>query len=72
MGVLISIIVIFWSFIGHTGSSYSAEKLIVQQLTLRDQYGLLHRPVITDPNELETPPSLRTKKAFHIGFATNV
>jgi hypothetical protein len=54
MDVLIIIIVILRSFIGHIGSSYSAEKLIEQRLTLRDQYGLLPRPVITDPNGLET------------------
>jgi hypothetical protein len=59
MGVSLAIIVILWPFIGYIGSSYSAEKLIEQQLTLRDQYGLSPRPVIIDPNELETTPSLR-------------
>jgi len=69
----VALIVILWPFIAYMGSSYSADKLIEQRLTLRDQNSFSPRPVITDPNELETPSSLRsTKNAFHIGFATNV
>lgn len=62
MGISLALIVMLWSFIGYVGSSYSADKLIEQQVTLRDQYGLPPRPVITEPNELETPPSLRSVK----------
>lgn len=62
MGSSLAVIVVLWSSIGYIGSSYSADKLIEQQVALRDQYDLPPRPVITDPNELETPPSLRSIK----------
>ncbi|MPZ07533.1 MAG: hypothetical protein GEU26_14150 [Nitrososphaeraceae archaeon] len=62
IGSSLAVIVVLWSFIGYIGPSYSADRLIEQQVALRDQYDLPSRPVITDPNELETPPPLRSIK----------
>jgi hypothetical protein len=59
MGVSIAIIIIFWISIGHIGSSYSSDAMIKQQVSLRHQYDLSPKPVITDPKMLEIPPSLR-------------
>jgi hypothetical protein len=59
MGISLAIIILLWIFVGHIGSSYSPRILINQQRSLRRQYGLSPRPVITDPKLLETPPSLR-------------
>jgi hypothetical protein len=59
MGLSLAIVILLWVWIGHIGPSYSADTLLVQQKTLREQYHLPYQPVVTDPKLLLTPPSLR-------------
>ena len=59
MGISLVIVVILWAWFGHIGPTYSANTLTQQQASLRQVYGLPHKPVISDPKILQTPPSLR-------------
>jgi plastocyanin len=59
MGISLATVIILWAWIGYIGPTYSREVLITQQKILRQHYHLPHRPVITDPTLLLTPPSLR-------------
>jgi hypothetical protein len=45
-----------WAWIGHVGPSFSDQTLAKQQQTLREQYHLPYKPIITDPKILQTPP----------------
>jgi hypothetical protein len=62
MGISLAAVVFLWLWFGHIGPTYSSDTLIHQQKTLREHYGLPPQPVITDPNALLTPPSLRDVK----------
>jgi hypothetical protein len=59
MGLSLAAVILLWVWFGHIGPSFSSETLAQQQKTLREQYGLPYKPVITDPAILQTPPSLR-------------
>jgi hypothetical protein len=59
MGISLALVVVLWLTIGHIGPSYSSDLLIKQQVKSRDQFGLPHKPVVSDPKILLTPPSLR-------------
>jgi hypothetical protein len=59
MGLSLAAITISYLWIGHIGSTYSAQTLQRQQRVLRKQYGLAPEPIITNPNILQIPPSLR-------------
>jgi hypothetical protein len=59
MGLSLAAITIVYLWIGHIGPTNSAQTLERQQRALRKQYGLAPEPVITNPNILQIPPSLR-------------
>ena len=59
MGLSLGAITISYLWIGHIGSTYSAQTLQRQQRVRRKQYGLAPEPIITNPNILQIPPSLR-------------
>jgi hypothetical protein len=59
MGLSLAGVILLWIWFGHVGPSFSSETLAQQQKTLREQYGLPYKPIITDPTLLQTPPSLR-------------
>src|SRR5919198_2970449 len=59
MGLSLAAVILLYIWIGHIGSTFSADTLQRQQQALRRQYGLPYRPIITDPNMLQTPPSER-------------
>ena len=59
MGLSLAAVILLYIWIGHIGSTYSADTLQRQQQILRRQYGLPYRPIITDPKMLQTPPSER-------------
>jgi flagellar basal body-associated protein FliL len=59
MGLSLAAVILIWVWFGHIGPSFSSETLAQQQRTLRQQYGLPYKPIITDPTVLQTPPSLR-------------
>ena len=52
MGMSLAIVVILWLSFGRLGSSCSSNIQIKQQETLRPQYGLPTKPVITNPKIL--------------------
>ena len=59
MGLSLAAVILLWIWFGHVGPSFSSKTLAQQQKTLRQQYGLPYKPIITDPTLLQTPPSLR-------------
>jgi hypothetical protein len=59
MGLSLAAVILLWVWFGHIGPSFSDKTLAQQQKTLRQQYGLTYKPIITDPAILQTPPSLR-------------
>ena len=59
MALSIVAIAIMYLVIGHIGSTYSANVMSQQQRRLRQHYGLPTQPIITNPNILQIPPSLR-------------
>jgi hypothetical protein len=59
MGLSLAVVIVLWVWFGHIGPSFSADTLVEQQKTLRYTYHLPPQPVITDPKQLLTPPSLR-------------
>jgi hypothetical protein len=60
MGLSLAAVILLWVWFGHIGPSFSSETLAQQQKTLRQQFGLPYKPIITDPATLQTPPSLRS------------
>ncbi|HEY7082821.1 MAG TPA: hypothetical protein VH500_24270 [Nitrososphaeraceae archaeon] len=65
MGISLALVILLWVWIGYIGPSFSADTLVVQQKTLRDQYHLPYQPVVTDPKVQLTPPSLRALASNH-------
>ena len=59
MGLSLAAVILLYVWIGHIGSTFSADTFQRQQQALRRQYGLANKPVITHPRMLETPPSER-------------
>jgi hypothetical protein len=59
MGLSLAAVILLWIWFGHVGPSFSSDTLAEQQRTLREQYGLPHEQIITNPKVLLTPPSLR-------------
>jgi hypothetical protein len=59
MGVSLAIVIVLYVLFGHLGPSFSDDVLTQQQAELRQQYGLPQEEIITDPQVLLTPPSLR-------------
>jgi hypothetical protein len=59
MGVALVAIIIAYISYGHIGPKFSADILVKQQASLRRQYSLPPKPVITNDTELLIPPSLR-------------
>lgn len=59
MGVSLAIVIVLYVSFGHIGPSFSDDVLTQQQAELRRQYDLPQEEVITDPQVLLTPPSLR-------------
>jgi hypothetical protein len=55
---LVGIIIAYVTF-GHVGPKFSAELLVSQQASLRKEFGLPPKPVITNESQLLVPPSLR-------------
>ena len=59
MGIsLLAIIIAYVSF-GHLGPKFSENLMQVQQATLRKEYDLPAKPVVTNDTLLLSPPSLR-------------
>ena len=59
MGLSLAAVIIIYVWFGYIGPSFSSQTLAQQQQTLRQQYHLPYRPLITDPKVLQTPPSER-------------
>jgi hypothetical protein len=59
MGLALVVIIIAYVSFGHIGPKFSADLLVKQQASLRRQYSLPPKPVITNDTELLIPPSLR-------------
>lgn len=55
---LVGIIIAYITF-GYIGPKFSAELLVSQQASLRKEFGLPPKPVITNESLLLVPPSLR-------------
>jgi hypothetical protein len=60
MGLALVVIIIAYVSFGHIGPKFSADLLVKQQASLRRQYSLPPKPVITNDTELLIPPSLRS------------
>jgi len=50
---------LLYIWFGYVGPSFSEDVLMKQQVELREQFNLPPEEVITDPEVLQTPPSLR-------------
>lgn len=59
MGISLAIVIVLYVWFGYLGPSFSEDVLMKQQSELREQYDLPPQEVITDPEVLLTPPSLR-------------
>jgi hypothetical protein len=59
MGISLAIVIVLYVWFGHLGPSFSEDVLIQQQTDLRERFDLPPQEVITDPEVLQTPPSLR-------------
>jgi hypothetical protein len=59
MGLSLAVVILLWVWFGHIGPSFSDQTLAKQQQSLREQYHLPYKPIITDPKILQTPPSER-------------
>ena len=66
MGLSLAVVILLYVWIGHIGPTYSSDTLQGQQQELRQQYGLLYQPTITDPKTLQTPPSERGLPAYNM------
>lgn len=59
MGISLAIVIVLYVWFGYLGPSFSEDVLIEQQTDLRERYDLPPQEVITDPEVLLTPPSMR-------------
>jgi hypothetical protein len=59
MGLSLTGIIIAYVSFGHVGPKFSAELLVKQQASLRKEFGLPPKPVVTNESLLLVPPSLR-------------
>ena len=59
MGISLLVIIIAYVSFGHLGPKFSENLMQVQQATLRKEYDLPPKPVITNDTLLLIPPSLR-------------
>lgn len=59
MGISLAIVIVLYVWFGYVGPSFSEDILMKQQSELRERYDLPPQEVITDPEVLLTPPSLR-------------
>lgn len=59
MGMSLAIVIVLYVWFGYIGPSFSEDVLLKQQTELREQFNLPPEEVITDPEVLQTPPSLR-------------
>lgn len=59
MGISLAIVIVLYVWFGYIGPSFSEDVLLKQQAELREQFNLPPEEVITDPEVLQTPPSLR-------------
>jgi hypothetical protein len=59
MGISLATVIVLYVWFGYVGPSFSEDVLVRQQTDLREQYDLPPQEVITDPEVLQTPPSLR-------------
>jgi hypothetical protein len=59
MGISLAIVIVLYVWFGYVGPSFSEDVLMKQQSELRERYDLPPQEVITDPEVLLTPPSLR-------------
>lgn len=59
MGISLAIVIVLYVWFGFLGPSFSEDVLMKQQADLRERYDLPPQEVITDPEVLQTPPSLR-------------
>ncbi|MGH9976557.1 MAG: hypothetical protein ACRD8Z_12090 [Nitrososphaeraceae archaeon] len=60
MGISLALVIVLYVWFGHVGPSFSEDVLMEQQTELRERYDLPPQEVITDPEVLQTPPSLRS------------
>jgi hypothetical protein len=59
MGISLAIVILLYVWFGYIGPSFSEDVLTKQQTELRERYDLPPQEAITDPEVLQTPPSLR-------------
>jgi hypothetical protein len=59
MGLSLTGIIIAYVSFGHLGPKYSEQVLVSQQASLRKEFGLPPRSVVTNESLLLVPPSLR-------------
>jgi hypothetical protein len=59
MGISLAIVIVLYVWFGYVGPAFSEDILMKQQTDLRERYDLPPQEVITDPEVLQTPPSLR-------------
>ena len=59
MGISLAMVIVLYVWFGYLGPTFSEDVLIKQQTDLRERYDLPPQEVITDPEVLLTPPSLR-------------
>lgn len=59
MGLSLAVVILLYVWFGHFGPSFSEDVLQEQQTDLRAHFKLPPAEVITDPEVLLTPPSLR-------------
>jgi hypothetical protein len=61
MGISLAIVIVLYIWFGYIGPSFSEDVLLKQQTDMREQYDLPPQETITDPEVLQTPPSLRAE-----------
>lgn len=61
MGISLAIVIVLYIWFGYIGPSFSEDVLLKQQTDMREQYDLPPQKTITDPEVLQTPPSLRAE-----------
>lgn len=59
MGISLAVVIVLYVWFGYIGPSFSEDVLMEQQTDMREQYNLPLQETITDPDVLQTPPSLR-------------
>ena len=58
MGISLAIVIVLYVWFGFIGPSFSEDVLMEQQTDMREQYDLPPQETITDPEGLQTHPSL--------------